>query len=296
MNLDVAELNSEVVGKRLGMSLYNSAGKLLLKKGIVIEPNFYSHLKDMGYRSIYLLGGDPESQAISEGISERMLASMSAVLRNMFAQLRHEGQQISAIRNDLVVLAKSFVEIVRPMGKRLPRVVTLKRQDDYLYQHSVNVAAYSILIGRHLRYDESKLLKLALSALLYDIGMEFVKPEIVNKETDLAAIEFEEVKKHTRIGFRHLVTQCAFDASVGLPAMQHHERLDGGGYPNCLSGGDIHEYSRIISISDFLDAWTSDRPHRRMNSIDDAFGIIKNDKGRAFDQELAGILMDLFEP
>ncbi|HEX9653233.1 MAG TPA: HD domain-containing phosphohydrolase [bacterium] len=297
MNLSVAELNSDVIGKRLGMSLYNAAGKLLLKKGVIIAPTFFSHLQEMGYRSIYLLGGNANRGAVADVISERLLARGSAVLKTIFRQLHRQlGNDIPTVKTELLTLARGLLKSIETGTKKLPRLVTLKRNYDYLYQHSVNVAAYSILVGRKLKYDEGKMLKLCLAALLYDIGMVFVDPEIVNKTSTLGEKEREEVKTHTTVGFHHLVSQCAFEGLVGLAAVQHHERLDGGGYPNNLIAEDIHEYSKIVSLADFFDAWTSDRPHRRMHSVAEAFAVIRKDAGKAFDPRVGEIFMELFEP
>lgn len=295
MNLTIAELNSEVIGKRLGLSCYNSAGQLLLKKGVTIEPNYYAHLKNLGYRSIYLLDGNPRGEAVSEILSQKQLAGATSALKILFQKLRRQSGDITIIKNELTALAKTFIQLVGSKTQKLPRVVTLKRQDEYLYQHAVSVAAYAILIGKKLRYDENKLLKLTLAALLYDIGMVFVDPEILNKTEVLEEKDFETVKSHTTVGFHHLVSQCAFEGLVGVPAVQHHERLDGNGYPQNLGGDDIHEYSRIIGLADFFDAWTSDRPHRRLHSVAETFEIIKQDHGKAFDPILAEILIDLFE-
>ena len=81
---------------------------------------------------------------------------------------------------------------------------------------------------------------------------------------------------------------------VSAVALQHHERYDGSGYPNDMSGDDIHEYSRIIAVCDFYDAYTSDRPYRQLHSIEDAVGYFMAQSSREFDPTVVGHFVEYF--
>ncbi len=175
-----------------------------------------------------------------------------------------------------------------------PDILDLKRQEDYLYQHAINVAAYSILIGQSMQYHQMKLFDLTLSALLHDFGMQLVDQEILDKPGELDESEYEEVKKHTYLGFQHLSRKCFLKGIVSAVALQHHERYDGSGYPNGISGDDTHEYSRIIAMCDFFDAYTSDRPHRQLHSIEDAVGYLMAQSGDEFDPNVIKHFMKYF--
>ena len=139
-----------------------------------------------------------------------------------------------------------------------------------------------------------KLFDLALSALLHEFGMQFVDQEILNKPSELDESEYEEVKKHTDLGFQHLSRKCFMKGIVSAVALQHHERYDGSGYPNGSSGDDIHEYSRIVAACDFYDAYTSDRPYRPLYSIESAVGYLMEQSGGEFDPTVVRHFMKYF--
>lgn len=294
MKLD--ELTPKVIGEKLGKNLYNATGNLLLRKGVEINPHFYEHFKKKGYKSIYLLSNGAE-QAESQKLllPEHFYSTSPHALRRVFRNLLAEDKRKSTnAKNELIALAEAILLNVNNNFEKAPKILDLKTQDDYLYQHSVNVAALSILVGEKLQYSRRKLLSLVLASLLHDFGMLFIDKEIIDKTATLEDAEFEKVKEHTTTGFRHLIGHCSFDGLSSLASLQHHERFDGTGYPEKIEGADIHECSRIITLLDFFDAWTSDRPHRRLHSIEETLEYIKNDKGKAFDPKIVEGFLNLF--
>jgi HD-GYP domain-containing protein (c-di-GMP phosphodiesterase class II) len=293
----IEELSPKIIGKRLGQNLYNSNGNLLLRKGIEINARFYERFEELGYKSIYLLKSEDEKSSHLTGnvISAQLIASGPGWLKRIFRRLsQEEGGPYLNAKGELIELAKYILKNVDFQVASLPEVLDLKRHEDYLYQHSINVAVYSALIGRRLEYDKKKTYHLILSALLHDFGMMFVDPEIVNKAERLEPEEFEHVKEHTIKGFSHLVRRCSFDGLSTIASVQHHERVDGAGYPNNLEVGRIHEYSRIISVTDSFDAWTSDRPHRRMQSIESALNFLKDNQEKMFDPDVVAHFLKIF--
>ena len=145
-----------------------------------------------------------------------------------------------------------------------------------------------------MQFHQMKLYDLALSALLHDFGMQFIDQEILNKPGELDKNEYEEVKKHTSLGFQHLSRKCFMKGVVAAVALQHHERHDASGYPNGMSGDVIHEYSRIVAVCDFYDAYTSDRPYRQLHSIEDAMGYLMAQSDGEFDPNVVRHFMEYF--
>lgn len=293
----IVELSQDILGEKLGKNLYNANGNLLLRKGVEINPHYLDHFKKKGYKSIYLLNDALEiNQPSSHLLSERLLSTSPFVLKRIFRNLMADNKKKAAdAKNELIALAETVFLNVHNRNQKAPKVLDLKTQEDYLYQHSINVAAYSVLIGEKLKYPRVKIMSLVLASLLHDFGMLFIDDEIVNKASRLEEIELEKVREHTTIGFRHLIGPCSFDGLSSVASVQHHERFDGSGYPRKIEGDDIHEYSRIITLIDFFDAWTSDRPHRRLHSIEETLRYIENDAGKAFDPKVIEAFLDIFE-
>ncbi|RMF69095.1 MAG: HD domain-containing protein [Calditrichaeota bacterium] len=296
MSVEIVELTPEIIGARLGQNLYNSKGCLLLRKGVEINEHYFSYFKENGYKSVFLLSDPFDSNgAPVQPVSEKLMATAPPTLKKIFRLLMHESKTSTMkAKNELVRLAEAILADVDYKVHKIGNVLDLKRRNDYLFQHSVNVAIYAVLMGHSLNLTQSALRHLVIAALLHDFGMLFIEPSILNKESMLEQEEFERIKEHTTQGFRHLVGHCFFDGLSSVASVQHHERFDGEGYPKNLTGEQIHEFSRIITLADFFDAWTSDRPHRRLHSIDTTLDFIQSNVERIFDPRLVEVFVRLF--
>jgi HD-GYP domain-containing protein (c-di-GMP phosphodiesterase class II) len=135
----------------------------------------------------------------------------------------------------------------------------LKERDEYTATHCINVCILALSFGRELNLDQDSLHKLGMGTLLHDIGKMNVPEEILNKPGRLTKEEFEIIKAHPSDGHAMLITDHEIDPASLHVVLHHHERLDGGGYPNGLSEEEIPLLTRISSIVDVYDAITSDR-------------------------------------
>lgn len=162
----------------------------------------------------------------------------------------------------------------------------IRSHDDYLLMHSLNVAILSMMTGLTLGYNEAKLMDLGLGSLLHDIGMIMVDPNILNKAGGLTSEESEQVKKHPEIGFNILRTFREIPTKATHIAYQHHEKVDGTGYPRQLDRKSILEYALITAVADTFDAVVSDRPFRKGYSTTDGLIIAKKLANTYFDQEI----------
>ena len=294
--MQVVALNQEAIGKKLGQKLFNSNGGLLLGKGTELKEFHFSHIQQVGYKSIYVVDElEADADIDVHIISEKIRASTPIELAKIYQKLMNPNKiTISDGKKELNEMADSLVRQVNYRLEAPPNILDLKRQEDYLYQHAINVAAYAILIGQRMQYHQMKLFDLALSALLHDFGMQFIDQEILNKPGELDKSEYEEVKKHTNLGFQHLSRKCFMKGVVAAVALQHHERHDASGYPNGMSGDVIHEYSRIVAVCDFYDAYTSDRPYRQLHPIEDAIGYLMAQSDGEFDPNVVRHFMEYF--
>ncbi|HEX9653232.1 MAG TPA: HD domain-containing phosphohydrolase, partial [bacterium] len=228
-------------------------------------------------------------------LSERTRGTASAQLRSCYRLLLSKDKlDVSDGKALLSKLADQLMNEINFRTQAPPELVDLKRQDDYLFQHAVNTAAFSILLGQSMQYNQMKLFDIAVSALLCDLGMQFIEDEIVRKPGPLSEAEMEKVRSHAVLGFQHLGRQCFYKGLVTIVALQHHERWDGSGYTQKLTGNDIHEYSRIVSVADFFDAYTSDRHHRPLHTIPEAIDYIKQQSGKEFDPRVVKHLLNFF--
>lgn len=144
----------------------------------------------------------------------------------------------------------------------------------WVYEHSVNVALISAMAAVELNLDRNSLHQITLGGLLHDVGKLLVPMTIIQKNTTLSEAEMNLVKKHSELGMS-LVAGCGLHSDCMSVIMQHHERLDGSGYPYGLKADEIHPLAKITMIADVLDAITSYRPYRPARSIGEAITLIK---------------------
>lgn len=139
----------------------------------------------------------------------------------------------------------------------------IKRADEYTYLHSMSVCALMISFGKHLGFNSKELREVGIGAMLHDIGKMKVPQEILNSKRSLSKKEYEQMKKHVEHS-RILLEQTHNIAETSISiAAQHHERLDGSGYPNGLKGDEITNYGQAAAIVDVYDALTSERCYKR---------------------------------
>lgn len=159
-------------------------------------------------------------------------------------------------------------------------------KDPYTQGHSMRVGEYAVALGKRVKLSSKRLENLKMAAILHDIGKIGIEESILNKPGKLTVEEFEKIKQHPENGFKILQDIEALK-NVSEIILEHHEKMDGTGYPKGKKQGEISKEASILSIADVYDALTSDRPYRKALSLEQAFEIIKEGKGNHFDAQLA---------
>lgn len=161
--------------------------------------------------------------------------------------------------------------------------VTVEEKDGYTADHCNRIKELSMIVGEAMGLPSDKMYILNLAAFLHDIGKVKVPNEILNKPSKLTEEEYEIMKKHTTLG-KETLRESNFPALVkaGDVVEQHHERHDGKGYPNQLTGDEISLEASIIAVVDAFDAMTSDRVYSKGVGIDIALDEIERNKGTMF--------------
>ena len=167
-------------------------------------------------------------------------------------------------------------------------------KDAYTNGHSGRVAEYSKEIARRAGKDENEIEKIYYAALLHDVGKIGVAREILNKPGKLTEEEFAIIKQHPSIGHK-ILDSISELPSLSIAARWHHERYDGGGYPDGLAGEDIPEIARIICVADSYDAMTSTRSYRGVVSQEKVRSEIERGRGTQFDPQFADIMLQMID-
>jgi len=162
----------------------------------------------------------------------------------------------------------------------------LRKTDEYLYSHSINVCTMMVSFGKYLGFDPQLLREIGIGSLLHDIGTMKIPSAILNKKSKLSEEEYNEVKKHVQYGRKILEETEGVNETSIITAYQHHERLDGSGYPNGLNGDKISYAGQAIAIIDVYDALTTKKCYRRKIPPTQALEMIYEWSGTQFNREL----------
>ncbi|MBW2650712.1 MAG: response regulator [Deltaproteobacteria bacterium] len=166
-------------------------------------------------------------------------------------------------------------------------------RDPYTAGHQQRVAELARAIAEEMNLSEEQIREIHMSALIHDIGKINVPAEILSKPGQLSEFEFKIIQTHPQIGY-DILKEIEFPWPIARIVLQHHERMNGSGYPQGLSGKDILLEARILAVADVVEAMSSHRPYRPALGIDRALEEISQNKGILYDPEVADACLSLF--
>ncbi|HOK56093.1 MAG TPA: PAS domain S-box protein [bacterium] len=174
----------------------------------------------------------------------------------------------------------------------ISKIVEIK--DPYTAGHQINVAKLSEEISKEIGFNKEKIKEIIYASLLHDIGKISVPTEILVLPRKLTPIEFSIIKTHPIVAYNILKVIPNFENLAEI-VLQHHERLDGTGYPRGIKGEKILKEARIIAVSDVVEAMINHRPYRPALSLEEALEEIDNNKGIKYDEEIVDVVIYLFK-
>jgi HD-GYP domain-containing protein (c-di-GMP phosphodiesterase class II) len=192
-------------------------------------------------------------------------------------------------------LKETLESLRRAVGTTIQVVVsTMESRDPYTAGHQTRSADLSRAIAKEMGLSQDKIETIRMAGAIHDIGKLSVPAEILSKPTKLTNIEFSLIKEHARKGYEILK-----DVETSWPLAeiiyQHHERMDGSGYPRQLKGGDILMEARILAVSDVVESMASHRPYRPALGLNAALAEIENNKGTLYDADAVDACLSLFK-
>ncbi len=270
-------------GDVIARDVISDKGLILAAENLVLNDFIISKLKTIGITSVWIFKDSSRTYRYYEK-KEKMVAgyketvlSVKHVFNKIAAGKRFEYKEIRRIAESIYNNLDGIDIIIQYLNQ-------LKGYDDYTYSHSVNVGFYSMLIGRRLHMQDSKLIDLIQAGLLHDIGKMKIDNELLNKIGKLSDGEFETIKTHSYLGFEILnASSSNFGIDIKNAVLMHHERIDGSGYPMGAKDEEIGEYAKIVAIADVYDAMTSDRPYKKKVTPFEAFNMFLTSGLSTFD-------------
>ncbi len=192
------------------------------------------------------------------------------------------------LRHSYTMLQKATEDIIQAMA------YTSEIRDPYTAGHQKKVCELAVAICKEMKVTEEQLQGVRFAAMIHDIGKISVPSEILSKPGKIGITEFEVVKGHSQTGYE-LLDRIHFPWPISKIVHQHHERLDGSGYPTGLKEDEILLEAKIIAVADIIEAMTSHRPYRPALGIDIAIEEITTNSGTFFDPNVVDACVSIFE-
>lgn len=216
----------------------------------------YSPIKEKEGQSGYVVFARSRDHRFFSAYEKKFVSIIENIISPTFETLR---------------LYDSLQDLYLNTVKALAAAIDAK--DEYTHGHSFRVAKYTIAIGRHLSIDQKKLNDLEIAAYMHDLGKIGISEAILGKPGKLTPEEYSEIRRHPEFTDK-ILQPIKLPAFIVDAAVQHHERLDGSGYPLGLDGDKISFFARVIAVADVFDALTSKRPYRDALSVEEALRIL----------------------
>jgi HD-GYP domain-containing protein (c-di-GMP phosphodiesterase class II) len=192
--------------------------------------------------------------------------------------------------------APHLVRILR-RGMAAGELFQILRHDFDTFSHVVNVASYCVLLARHWGIQAAEELeKIAVGGLLHDFGKREIPRHILMKRGPLTMAERELVEEHPQRGYEALQGREEFEFGQLMMAYQHHERVNGRGYPVQITGQEMHPWARLCAVCDVFEALTSERPYRKAMGLNAALELLQGQAGTHFDREMVQCWMSAIRP
>lgn len=192
----------------------------------------------------------------------------------------HEREQAQAR------LAEALRSTIEAMSK------TMEWRDPYTAGHQNRVALIAVAIAKKLGWADDRIQALYMAAMVHDIGKVAVPSEILTKPSKLTALEMQMVQGHVEAGYQ-ILKDIPFPWPIADMVRQHHERLDGSGYPNRLTGNQICEEARVLAVADTIEAMSTHRPYRAGRGLEAAMNEVRSQANLQLDQAVVDAAVDL---
>jgi putative two-component system response regulator len=252
---------------------------------------------------VLIVTGHPTIETAAEAVRNGAFDYLAKpVSRDALIRVTGNAVRFQEMEDENRAYQKNLEALVAQRTERLTLVLgqtvqalgsALETRDPYTAGHQRRVTDLAEAIGRGMGLDQDRMEGLRMAGLLHDIGKLQVPSELLSKPTRLTRVEFDIIKTHSEAGYQ-ILKRIDFPWPVATFVRQHHERLDGSGYPDGLSAPDILLESRILAVSDVVEAMATHRPYRPSLGVDLALKTVQEGINTHFDPKVVDACASLF--
>ena len=270
-----------VVGRSVSDFIHPDYMKPVIRNYLMVKRRHARFLNE--YKIITPNGEEKDVEGLGTNIMFKGMPAHIVTLRDISERKEAEKK----IRKGIVRLSKNLEEAVISLAS------AFEMKDPYTAGHQRRVTEIVSAIALEMEMDQDRFQGLRLASLVHDIGKINVPTEILSKPGKLSEPEFDLIRTHSEAGY-NILKNINFPWPISKIVLQHHERLDGSGYPSGLSGTEILLEARIIAVADVVEAMATHRPYRASLGIERALEEIEGNRGLLYDKDVADICLNLF--
>ncbi len=294
----IVPVNSVKSGVLLGQNIYSENGDILLKKGAYLTEHILQRIVENNIFTIYIDDGLID-QTIEDVIRPEVRIKAMRSIKETFKHIesfqkemisdqtglkqRLNAKQMEKYMGKLKGVCEFVVDDITKNQQLMINLVDIKNLNNHMYEHALQVAILSAVIGIEMRLDKHQLYNLFLGAMLHDIGKLFLPKALATQNAPLTIEESKALMGHVTMGYNYLKDNFQFEAPVRIIALQHHECFDGTGFPKGTSHDNLHVFSRIVSVCNAYDNMVSDVPGSPAITAHEALEFLMGNAGRCFD-------------
>ena len=288
---DVINFWNKKAGEMFGYTADEAIGKAM--HGLIV-PERYREKACQGLKTFYQTGVGPLIGKATEICAlRRDRSEFPAEITISAMQIKGKWTAVGIVR-DITERKKNVQKLQEALNKTIEAIsLMIEMRDPYTAGHEKHVARLACAIAKEIGFSEDQIEGIRVSAFLHDIGKIVVPSETLSKPAKLNEYEMGIVKTHALAGF-DIVKSIEFPWPVSQAILQHHERLNGSGYPNGLKGEEIALDARILAVADVVEAMINHRPYRPALGIDKAMEEITQGRGVLYDAHVVDACVKLF--
>ena len=276
-------------GMVIDQAIIDRTGRILIARKTVLDSFLIDALRKMGVPGVYIREGeeDPDEEIevapeTLETIAKLKVADRAKVtLSDSVKQRVSQGIQFlysdtnsPNFTDTASNITHSLMHAISENDAVAMNIDALKVSDEYTFKHSVDVATMAMIIARKSGMSEVEIYQIGVAGLLHDVGKSQIPNEILNKAGKLTEEEFTIMKNHTLFGYKILKEKSGIPSEIMAGVLQHHDKINGRGYPLKLTGKQISSYAKVLSVADIYDALVTERPYKKGFSAHDALEMI----------------------
>ena len=259
-------------GSVLGENLYTASGQVLLKANTILSANLLFKINANKIFTVYVK--DEHSDYEVNRLLEQSFRVKGMLLIKELFTLAQDDKHVLDFHNKISNYADDVLYELKSSQNQAIEYIDVKNVDAYIYSSSLNVALLSSLIAWKMGYNDEMVKHIFLGAIYHDIGIGLLPDDVINKTTALTTDEKLMILNHPNRGYQFVKDKTYLSAYIKQIVLQHHECIDGSGYPQRIKGEEIAEIAQIVGIADIYDAMTSDRPYKRAIAPNEALEFI----------------------